>query len=306
MQDKRMTLKEAVERFVTDGCSMALGSAIGREPFGVACEIIRQNKKNINLVTDSQADTGELLIAGGCLRKLETSYLWVGVIGMGYNYRRAMEKGIPNYLDVDDYSNLGMSMRFMAGAFGLPFMPTKSMLGTDIVKNPNIKVIEDPYGNGPIALVPAATPDVAFIHVQRADMYGNAQIWGAIFNDDLIARAAKTVVLTCEEIVPTSELRKIPNMTAITSYSVAAVVELPFGCHPLGVTGYYWLDIPFRQEIMEAAKTREGMVDWINEWIYEVNDHEAYLKKVGMDRLQKLREMELDNNKIPSICVEGD
>lgn len=302
MQDKRMTLTEAVNRYVVNGCSLTLGSANGREPFGVACEIVRQRKKDLILVTDSQTDAGEMLIAGGCLKKLETAYLWVGVIGMGYNYRRAMEKGIPNYLEVEDYSNLGMSMRFMAGAFGLPFMPTKSMLGTDIAaKNPNIKIIEDPFGTGPIALVPAARPDVAFVHVQRADIYGNAQIWGAFMNDDLIARAAEKVVLTCEKVVPTSELRKIPNMTAINAYSVTAVVELPFGCHPLGVTGCYWVDNPFRQDIMEAAKTREGIVDWINEWIYNVEDHEAYLKKVGYDRLERLQEMELDNNRIPSI-----
>jgi glutaconate CoA-transferase subunit A len=213
-----------------------------------------------------------------------------------------VEKGIPNYLEIQESSNFGMSMRFMAGALGLPFMPVKSLLGSDIIThNPDIKVLDDPYGSGPIALVPAARPDVAFIHVQRADKSGNAQIWGMMANDDNLARAAKTVVITCEEIIPTSEIRRIPNMTAIPSYCVTAVVEAPFCSHPLPVSGYYWMDIPFRRETVAASKTREGIVSWMDEWIFGLEDFAAYKEKVGSERLSRVQQMEFENYRIPLL-----
>ncbi len=303
--DKRITLKEAVGRFVTDGCSIAFSGVSSREPMAAAYEIIRQGKKNLTFVTDSSADTAELLIAGGCLGRLESAYVWVGVIGKGYNFRRAVEEGIPNYLEIEEYSNLGISARFMAGASGLPFMPTKSLLGSDIITyNPKIKVMEDPYGSGPVALVPASQPDVAFIHVHRADASGNAQIWGMLMNDDILARAAKKVVLLCEEIIPTDEIRKIPNMTVIPSYCVSAVVEAPFAAHPMSIAGYYWMDIPFRREIMAASRTRAGITAWLDEWVYGVPDHRAYREKVGAERLQRLRRLEHAHYRIPRIVTE--
>lgn len=302
MQDKRMTLKEAVATFVTDGCSITFGGLGSREPFAACHEIIRQRKKDLTFITATTTDTAEPLIAAGCIKRVESAYIWIGVVGMGLNWRRAVEQGIPHYLEIEEYSNYAMGLRFMAGASGVPFMPTKSLLGTDMIKvNPKIKVIDDPYGNGPVALVPAAQPDVAFIHVQRADKAGNAQIWGMFVNDDIIARAAKKVVLTCEEIIPTSEIRKLPNMTAIPSYCVSAVVEAPFGCHPLSVAGYYWMDIPFRRQMVAASRTREGILQWMDEWIYGIESHNDYLNKVGWDRLAKLQELEHDNYQIPQI-----
>jgi len=301
-RSKVITLEEAVGRFVPDGSSVAYGAIAGREPMAVSYEIVRQRKKNLILVTDTMIEAAEILIAGGCLKKLECAYIWIGVVGSGHNYRRAMEEGIPHYLETEEYSNYGCSMRFMAGALGLPYLPIKSLLGSDIITyNPRIKVVDDPYGSGPLALVPAANPDVAFIHVQRADEDGNAQIWGMLGNDDNIARAARQVVITCEEIIPTSEIRKIPNMTAIPSYCVSAVVELPFGCHPLPVSGYYWMDIPFRREIVAASMTREGIVSWMDEWIFGIRNHEEYKRKVGLERLAKCRQMELENYQIPCI-----
>ncbi len=300
--DKRMSLKQAVSRFVTDGCYLAFGAIVSREPMAACYEIIRQKKRNLTYITDSSVEPAELLIAGGCLRRVEAAYIWVGGIGSAYNYKRAVEECVPNALEVEEYSNLGISMRFMGGGLGVPFMPVKTMLGTDVVShNPRIKVIADPYDGEPVALVPAAKPDVAFIHVQRADKSGNSQIWGMIGNDDNIARAAKKVIITCEEIIPMSEIRKIPNMTAIPSYCVSAVVEVPFGCHPLSVAGYYWLDVPFRREIVAASKTREGIKAWMNEWIYGLKDHNEYKEKVGLERLAKLQQMEHDNYRIPHI-----
>lgn len=304
-EDKCMNLEEAVSRFVCNGCSVAYGGIAGREPMAVSYEIVRQRKRDLTFITDTTVDAAEILIAGGCLRRVECAYIWIGVVGVGHNYRRAVEQGIPNHLEVQESSNYGMSMRFMAGALGLPFMPVKSLLASDIIAhNPDIKVIDDPYGSGPIALVTAAHPDVAFIHVQRADRSGNAQIWGMLGNDDNLARAAKVVVITCEEIIPTSEIRKIPNMTAIPSYCVSAVVEVPFCSHPLPVAGYYWMDIPFRREMVNASRTREGILSWIDEWIYGVKDLDAYREKLGVVRLDKVRQLELDNYRIPFIATK--
>ena len=304
-EDKLMTLEEVVHRLVNDGCSVAYGGIAGREPMAVSYEIIRQRKRNLTFITDTACDSAEILIAGGCVSRVECAYIWIGVIGVGNNYRRAVEKGIPNYLEIQEYSNFGMSMRFMAAALGLPFMPVKSLLGSDIIThNPHIKVMDDPYGKGPVALVPAVQPDVAFIHVQRADKSGNAQIWGMLANDDNLARAAKSVVITCEEIIPTSEIRKIPNMTAVPSYCVSAVVEVPFCSHPLPVSGYYWMDIPFRREMVTASKTREGIVSWMEEWIHGLKNFDAYKGKVGLERLARVQQMEFDNYRIPHIVTK--
>jgi len=300
--EKCMTMEQAVDHFVRDGYSVAYGGIAGREPMAVSYEIARQRKRNLIFITATTVDSAEILIAGGCVKRVECAYIWVGVIGRGNNYRRAVEKGIPNDLEVEECSNFGMSMRFMAGALGLPFMPVKSLLGSDIIThNPSIKVMDDPYGGGPVALVPAARPDVAFIHVQRADKAGNAQIWGMLGNDDNLARAAKAVIITCEEIIPTSEIRKIPNMTAIPSYCVTAVVKVPFCSHPLPVSGYYWMDIPFRRGMVAASKTRKGIVSWMDEWIYGLKDFEAYKEKVGSERLARVQQMEFENYRIPHI-----
>ncbi|MGI6413588.1 MAG: CoA transferase subunit A [Syntrophomonadaceae bacterium] len=307
MQDKRMSLKEAVSNFVTDGCSLTIGGLGSREPFAVCSEIIRQGKKDLTFITATTTDSADALIAAGCIKRVESAYIWIGAVGMGYNWRRAVEQGIPNYLEIEEYSNFAMGLRFLAGAMGSSFMPVNSMLGTDLVKvNPRIKVINDPYGDGQVALVPAANPDIAFIHVQKADMAGNSQIWGMFVNDDVIARAAKKVVITCEEIVAEREIRAIPNMTAIPSYCVSAVVEVPFCSHPLSVAGYYWMDIPFRREFVAASRTRQGIVEWMEEWIYGVNNHTQYLNKVGHDRLNKLKQHERDNYTIPKLVFKGE
>lgn len=298
--NKVTTLSEAVGGLVRDGDSIAMGGILSREPVAAAYELIRQGKKDLTAIVDSRDESVELLIGAGLLKKVECAYVWVGVIGSGLHYRRAVEKGIPRHIEVEEYSNFAMGMRFLAGALGVPFMPLKSLLGSDIPKyNPRVNVITDPYQGESVALVPAAQPDVAFIHVQRADKMGNAQIWGMISNDINMARAAKKVILTCEEIVPTSEIRKIPNMTQIPFYCVDAVVEVPFGAHPLGVAGYYWLDTPFRRNWLAMSKTYEGFQQWLEEWVFSWDNHNEYLRKVGLDRLAKLRKMELDNCQIP-------
>lgn len=301
-RNKQMTLKEAVEKYLPDGASFTFGGIGAREPAAVAYEIIRQKKRDLTLITATHLDTSNIMIGAGCIKRIEMAYCWIGVVGNGLNLRRAVEKGIPRKVEIVDYSNFAASCRFLAGAMNIPYLPIKSLLGSDIpTYNNDIKITDDPYSGEKVALVPAANPDVAFIHVQKADVKGNCQIWGILANDVNIARAAKKVVITCEEIITTEEIRKNPNATAIPFYCVDAVVQVPFGCHPLFVAGKYWSDIPFRRNFMMADNTQENFEQWLNEWVYGVNDFEEYLDKVGKDNLAKLVEMELDNYNIPEM-----
>jgi len=298
-EGKITTLEKAVNILLHDGDSLTVGGIGVREPMAAVYEIIRQSKRDLTLITDSKMDSGCMLIGAGCIRKLESAYCWIGNVGSGINFRRAVEKGIPVKLEVEEYSNYTASLRFLAGAMDIPFMPTTSLLGSDLPNyNPQIKIISDAYEGKPVALVPAAKPDVAIIHVQRADKLGNGQIWGVTTNDINIARAAKKVILTCEELVPTSQIRKNPNMTAIPHYCVDAVVEVPYGSHPFFVTGHYWCGLPFRGDFMKSNDTHENFEKWLEEWVFGVEDFDRYLDKVGRDRLQKLTEMEHDNYRI--------
>ncbi len=301
-KDKQISLHDAVAKYLPNGSSLAFGGLGGRDPFAIAFEIIRQGIKDLTMITTSTMDITNILIGAGCIRKVEGAYVWIGSVGSGLNYRRAVEKGIPVKLELEEYSNYASSLRFLAGSMNIPFMATRSMLGSDIPKyNDKIKIIDDPYTGSPVALVPAANPDAAFIHVQKADLSGNGQIWGILMNDLVIARAAKKLIITCEEIIATREIRKMPNLTAIPSYCVDAVVEVPFCSHPMWTAGYYWCDLPFRRNFMLYNKMQESFEQWVKEWVVDTGSWQGYLDKLGQDRLNKLVQMERDNYKIPEI-----
>ncbi len=297
--NKVCSLSEAVSTCISDGDTISVGGFLARVPMGAVCEILRQRKKDLCVIVDSNSEAVDFLIGAGLVRKVECAWVWISVAN-AFNFRRAVEKGQPRSIEVEDYSNLAVGMRLLAGSLGVPFMPVKSLLGTDIpVYNKKVKVISDPYKGEQVALVPAANPDVALIHVQRADKLGNGQIWGVLGDDLNAARAAKKVILTCEEIVPTSEFRKIPNMTQIPYYCVSAVVELPFGAYPYGTPSYYWVDTNCRREWAMASKTQGGFDSLLDRMLGA--DHDAFLRKIGQERLAKLQKMEYDNSRIPRI-----
>lgn len=298
--NKQMSLKDAVKKYVTDGCSITFGGFIGRDGVAAAHEIIRQDIKNLTVIDDSKTDVMDLLVGAGAVKRWEGAYLGYGAIGLAPNIRRSVEKGVPLKIELEDWSNAGISMRFLAGSLNVPFMPTRSMLGTDIVKyNQRIKVIEEPYEGTPVALVPAAHPDVAIIHVQRADVMGNAQVWGFTGNDENKARAARHTIITCEEIVSTEEIRRQGNLTLIPFYCVDAVVQVPYGCHPQSCYGYYAYDVLFCGEYHESAKDRDSFLRWLDRYVLGTADHLAYCEMVGWDRLQKLKGLERRFNRIP-------
>lgn len=297
---KVMTLKDAVQRFVRDGSSLTLGGFCGRNSQAVAYEIIRQRKGNLTFIDDSPTDQLDILIGAGCIKRVEIAWHGVSIFALARNFRRAVEEGVPRLIEMEDYSNYAAGLRFLAGAMNVPFLPTRSLLGSDIPQyNKRIKIIEDPYDGEPIALVPAASPDVAIIHVQRADVRGNAQIWGHLANDENKARAAKHTIITCEEIFPEEEILRIPNMTTLPFYCVDAVVEVPYGSHPWSCYGYYYHDVIFQRDYAKYNETYEGFLGWLDEWVLRCEAHADYLKKVSQKRLLELTKMEKALNKIP-------
>ncbi|MDH7480213.1 MAG: CoA-transferase [Syntrophomonadaceae bacterium] len=293
--DKVTTLKEAVASLVKDGCYLSFGGIGDRTPTAAIHEVARQRKQNLRLVTDTAVTFvhDSILIGLGLVDRYEFAYNWGGIWGADPVFRRAAEKGIPRPVEFEEYSNFTAGMRFLAASLGLSCMPTKSLLGSDIpTYNPKIKIIDDPYTGEPMALVPASYPDVAIIHVQRCDPLGNAQILGHVGNDDSLARAAQHVIITTEEIVPTDEIRRMPNLTYIPYYCVDAVVKVPFGSHGRGCAYCYAMDVPYGLQLADAWATEEGFNRWAEEWIYGVEDWSGYCRKLGWERLYKLADAE--------------
>lgn len=293
--DKTTDLESAIAEYVPDGASVAFGGMGGRDPEAAAREIVRQGTTGLTVVDDARTTLFDVLVGAGCVDSYVGSWVGTSLISQGHNVRRAVEEGVPHHLEMRDVSNFGSSLMFFAGAMDVPFVPTRSMLGTDIpAYNDDIEVIEDPFGSGDeLALVPAAQPDVAIVHVQRCDRRGNAQIFGNVVNDHLKARAAEHTVITCEEIVPPETIRATPELTRIPFYTVDAVVEVPFGCHPWHCYGHYYADLPFYREYGLESRERAPFREWLDEWIVP---HDRYLEQVGADRLARLREMEATIN----------
>ena len=292
-EDKRTTLGDAIKKLLEPGSSVSFGGMGGAQCPAYAYEIIRQNIGDLTLICESPADPADLLIGAGLVKRVEVAWIAYAVAGLGYNYRRAIEEQIPRAIELEEYSNFGMSLRFLAGAMEVPFLPTRSFLGSDILNyNKNIKTMEDPYIKETVALVPAAQPDVAIIHCQRADKHGNGQFFGISASAENIARAAKHTILTCEKIVDSDVIRQTPNLTLVPQYTVDLVCEVPFACHPWNMAYEYAYDIPFHAEQMKAFKTREGFLQWLEDYCYGVDDWEGYIKKVGYDRLWKLAHIE--------------
>lgn len=297
--DKRMQLSKAVTTFVKPGGSVVFSGMGGAQCVAHAYEIIRQGIGDLTLIGDSPCETGDMLMGAGLIKRAEIAFCGYAVAGLGTNFRRIVEEKIPQEMELEEYSNFGIGLRLLAGAMGLPFLPTYSFLGSDLGKyNKRILETEDPYTGKKVALVPAANPDVALVHCSRADIRGNAQTFGFTGNEENAARAAKYTMVTCERIVDTNVIRETPNLTIIPGYIVDAVVELPFACHPWNFPYSYVYDIPFHSKQMQAFKTREGFLDWLEEWCYGCENWEGYLKKVGYDRLLKLVQTEKRFNRI--------
>lgn len=297
--DKRMSLDTAVSTFVKAGHTVAFSGMGGAQCVAHAYEIVRQKIGQLTLIGDSPCETGDMLMGAGLIKRAEIAWCAYAVAGLGSNFRRIVEQKVPCEMELVEYSNFGIGTRFLAGAMNLPFLPIRSFLGSDIMRyNPDIREMEDPYTGEKVALVPAANPDVALVHCSRADKRGNAQTFGFTANMENAARAAKHTIVTCEKIVDSDVIRSAPNNTNIPGYAVDAVVEVPYACHPWNFPYEYAYDIPFHSAQMRAFKTREGFLEWLEEWCYAPGSWEGYLRKVGYDRLFKLAQVERRFNSI--------
>ena len=293
LKDKRMTVAEAVSKYVFDGCLLASGG-FGHVRVSMAAiyEIIRQRRKHITLAGKTAVHDADILIGAGCVDRVEVAYVFGHELrGLSPASRRMAETGQCKV--VAEISNAAYQWRFLAAAMGVPFLPTRNMLGTDTLRYSSAKVVEDPFSGKPVCLVPACYPDVVFIHVTRCDMYGNAQIDGTLIEDFELARAARRLVLTTEAIVPESEIRRQPWRTVIPFFIVDAVVEVPYGAHPCHMPLYYFFDEEHIAEWLQMSSTPEGTQQYFDKYVYGVKDFYDYLELVGgMRKLQYLREVE--------------
>lgn len=292
--NKILTMAEAVDQYVDDGDTIAIEGFTAFICFAAAHEIIRQQKQDLTLVRMTPDLVYDQMIAAGVAKKLIFSYLGNPGVGSLYCVRRAVEKAIPQPLEIEEYSHFGMVGRYIAGASKLPFFPLRSYLGSDMVKaNPNIKFVDNPYGDDQIAVVPPINPDVAFLHAQRADAKGNVQIWGLLGMQKEVAFASKKVVVVVEEIVDEEVIARDPNRTLIPGLVVDAIVHEPYGAHPSYVQGSYDRDNAFYLDWAESSKVQDATEAWLKEWVYDVADRTAYLEKLGQARIDSLAPGEL-------------
>ena len=284
--DKLMTEQEAVSRFVYDGCY------IGTELYGtVRCpmtlvrEVTRQGVRDLRVAGQGVTEL-DVWLAASMVKTLDITYIGLEVYGVSNALRREVESG--RVEKVVEWSNGGITWRFKAASMGVPFLPVRAMLGTDTLKYSAAKVVECPFTGEKLALLPALILDVGLIHVHRADRYGNCQIEGISGFSLEMSRASKRLIVSAEEIVPTEEIRKYPDRTLIPYYLVDAVVHAPYGSHPGEMAYLYCRDEPEIKAWVEASATDEGAQAYLKEWVYDLPDHQAYLNKVGQERLDRL------------------
>ena len=283
---KVVSMRDAVSRFVRDGDVVVIEGFTHLICFAAAHEIMRQRRKDLTICRLTPDLVYDQLIAAGCARKLVFS--WAGNPGVGslHAMRRAVEKGIPLPLELEEYSHFGMVARMNAGAARLPFWPLDDYRGSDLPNaNPLIRTVTCPYTGRSLATVPALNPDVTIVHAQRSDADGNAQIWGLYGVQKEAAFAAKRVILVVEEIVDSKVVRADPNRTVIPGFLVDAVVCEPWGAHPSYAQGYYDRDNDFYVAWDNISRDEASLSQWLDTYVYGVENRAAY-----MDATPGLRE----------------
>jgi glutaconate CoA-transferase subunit A len=293
---KLISLSEAITKYVNDGDTVYAAGFTHLIPFAAGHEIIRQNKRNLILARATPDLIYDQMVAGGCAAKVIFSYMGNPGVGSLRIIRNSIEQG---KLEWEEYSHFGMITRLQAGASGLPFLPMNQTAVSDLeMVNPNIKRIADPYGGKDVIVVPALNPDVAIVHVQRADVNGNAHLWGIIGEQKEAAFAAKKVILTAEQIVDEAAIRSDPNRTLIPEIVVDAVCLVPNACHPSYAQGYYDRDNEFYLQWDKISESPESIKHWLDEWVFSVKDRNDYWQKLGSETHKRLSVKPLYSEKI--------
>jgi glutaconate CoA-transferase subunit A len=287
---KMVTMKEAVSKYVKDDDTIYLAGFTHMIPFAAGHEIIRQKRRNLTLCRATPDIIYDQMIAAGSCKKVMFSYAGNPGVGSLRCFRRALEKGQPNKIEIEEYTHFGLSGRLFAGATNMPFLPMRTNLGSDLPpQNHNMKTIKDPYSGDEVSLVPPLKPDLAVVHVQRCDREGNSHIWGIIGEQKDAAFASKRVIISAEDIVDESVIRSDPNRTLIPDFIVHAVVHEPWCAHPSYTQGYYDRDNEFYMQWDEITKEHETTMKYLDEWVFGVEDRTAYMKKMSAEKLLKLK-----------------
>ena len=293
LKDKTMSIKEATSQFVHDGDFIASGGfGHTRVSMAIVYEIIRQKRRNLIMAGKTAVHDIDILVGAGCVNKVEAAYSFGHELrGLSPASRRKVESGQCRV--IAEISNAAYQWRWLAGMMGIPFIPSRNMLGTDTAHYSSSKVVKDPFSGKPINLIPAAYPDVAFIHVHRCDIYGNAQIDGIIIEDFELSRCARRLIVTTEQIIDNELIRDEPWKTCIPFFVVDAVVTVPFGSHPAEMPGSYWFDEEHIAEWLRYSKTEQGATEYFNNYVFNVNTFEEYLKLCGgKEKLEYLKRRE--------------
>jgi glutaconate CoA-transferase subunit A len=301
-----MSASDAIKRFVKKNSCISFGGfTISRNPIALVHEIIKQDIGNLHVVMHSGSQALDLLIGTRRVTLLEIAYGANGRLASTcIRFRRAVEEGS---LKFEDYSNYQITLRFLAGAMGIPFLPTYSGLGTDILEKWGINaelrksvdglcekklvVLDDPFStdSNPIVLVPAINPDVCILHVQQASEDGLIRIEGLSFADIEQARASKSVIVSCEELIPSEKLRIESCQNAIPHVLVNAVIHQPFGAHPTACYQYYDYDMQHLLDYQSIAKDDSKFKEYIDKYILDAENYDEYLDKIGTAHLDTLK-----------------
>jgi len=289
---KLVTMGEAVAELVPDGSSVVMGTCLeSMIPFAAGHELIRRERRDLTLIGPISDILFDQLIGAGCVARVEAA--WVGNVsaGLGHGYRRAAEQGRPRRIEIVDHSNLSIALGLHAGALGVPFLPTRSLLGSDIAAgSAAFEEQRDPWSDDRLLAVRAIRPDVAIVAVQRSDEEGDAHVWGNLGVTRDAVMAAERVILLAEEIVGADSIRSDPNRVLVPGFRVSAVVHSPGACHPSPVQGRYRRDHDSYGAYHEATRDEDGFADWLREWVLDVPDRDAYLERLG-PRWEELRDL---------------
>ncbi len=296
MRDKRMSLKEAVDQFIKDGDNVGVGGFVDiRQPIAITHEMIRHGFKDLILSWQSAGLGPDYLAAGMAvapdhfsIKRIEFAYWAHESFGISLCFRYLAERGL---IEIEDWSNANMSARFKAGAMGLPFIPTRGPLTGDIPQSCRTKIIDCPFTGRPVGLLPASNPDVAIIHVQAADKYGNCVIRGSDCTCPEVSMAAGKTIITCEQLVSHELITRLPKDIAIPFLGVDAVVEVPYGAYPGACRRHYYFNGDHIGEFYGAARTasKTGNVDelkaYYDKYIFGVEDFEGFLSQIPLSKL---------------------
>ena len=285
MPGKLIAMAEAIRRFVPDGASVAIGLALEPLiPFAAGHEMIRQKRSDLELVGPISDALFDQLIGAGCVSGVTVA--WVGNVseGLGHCYRRACEEGIPHRLEVHDHTNFSIALALWAAAWNVPSLPTRTLLGSEMLTtNPGLVAADG------LVHVQAVKPDVAIVHVQRADEMGRAHAWGPMGITEEAGLAADRVIITCEELVDASVTLSDPNRILFPETKVVAVVHEPGGAHPSPVQGYFKRDHAFYRDYANRSRSADGFEAWLQEWVQQVPDRATYMSKLGASSLRVTR-----------------